>query len=158
MITPKLIEINKAKESLINITRTFSEEFRKKQNEAFNSEIDTVIGKFGFQKLIDLNWKVSGINIDTVCMVKANIALNASTQEALIHESSPTPHLYQPIIISKPRKRSKNVKKVHPYTVPKPPVTSTPEVAANSVDSHPCSSPNSTDWWVIKGLPDDSSY
>ena len=109
-IAPKLIQIDKAKDKLLDITSGFSEEFREKQNEAFNSEIDSVLGKSGFQRVIELNWKIGGLNIDKVCVVEANIALNSSTQQALCQELET--HFHRPNPVPKPKERSQ---KIRPY-------------------------------------------
>ena len=88
-IAPKLAEINQARGCLINIiTSNSNQQFLDKQINNCDSEIDTIIGKSGIQRILEIKWKVEGLNIGNISQITPHIIVSASMQEAIVRETS----------------------------------------------------------------------
>ena len=69
-ITPKLKEIQRCRDSVISIlTKNSNKQFLDAQLRSFMTEINEVIGKSDIDKLIDLKWRCSHLQVDTICQI-----------------------------------------------------------------------------------------
>ena len=71
-ITPKLKEIQRCRDSVISIlTNNSNKQLLDTQLRTFTTEIDEVIGKSDIDKLINLKWRCSDLQVGTICQVTA---------------------------------------------------------------------------------------
>ena len=69
-ITFKLKEIQRCRDSVISIlTNNSNKQFLDAQLRTFTTEIDEVIGKSDIDKLINLKWRCSDLQVDTICQI-----------------------------------------------------------------------------------------
>ena len=69
-ITLKLKEIQRCRDSVISIlTNNSNKQLLDAQLRTFTTEINEVIGKSDIDKLINLKWRCSDLQVDTICQI-----------------------------------------------------------------------------------------
>ena len=90
-ITLKLKEIQRCRDSVISILANNSnKQFLDAQLRTFTTEINEVIGKSDIDKLINLKWRCSDLQVDTICQITVRkfSEENRSIYSSFIYPSS----------------------------------------------------------------------